>query len=688
MRRLKLVTIMCFAAAPASAAAHFERPAYWPDPAPDTSVRPAAGGAVPVVRSLSSALLSKPPGRTRVVCKQDSLQRLQRSIRAARKTGYDIRPTDHRRLSARAARKLLRINRRLKVRCRFDEIQPAVTASHNNDRVVVMPGIYTEPTARAQPSADPACDQYRTTTEFGDPGALSYAYHVHCPNDQNLIAVIGRAAGRGQDPSPPPADRHGIPNLGPCTRCNMQIEGSGVSADDVVIDAGRVESGNGGPHGAKKEIGIRADRADGFVLRNVTVRHGLEHAVYVLESDGYVLDRIKLFYNGLYGVLTFVEDHGVVQNCEAAGNGDSGVYPGASAETGAQRAAGTTFRYNQEIRWCDLHHNLAGFSGTDANALHIHDNDVYDNALGLQVDVLGAAGHPGFPGDSILYEHNQIHANNFNPYAPGSDVKPALPYPVGTGMWIAGGNNHIVRENRIYDNWRRGAMLFTIPDAVICPPGGAMATNCDFTKFSTSHNNAFHDNLMGVAPGGRVAPNGTDFWWDSFPGSHGNCWYSNSGPRPITSSPGPLPDCDGGKNPGSSVGLIAPANEAELIRCLTVLYVGLTAEPLCPWFASPPKPQLPANARRDFYVSLSRFNCSHWRRAAAATRASVLRRLVSFVGGRVSGKDAFGFGTVLPAPQAIALFDDRCNRVGTGGFLLYKLYAWAAGFSGVAPSIQ
>ena len=78
------------------------------------------------------------------------MARLKRSIRRARKNGYDIRPSDHRRLSRKQARRLLRINRRLKRMCEFRQIQPAVNASGNNDRVVVMPGLYKEPKSRAR----------------------------------------------------------------------------------------------------------------------------------------------------------------------------------------------------------------------------------------------------------------------------------------------------------------------------------------------------------------------------------------------------------------------------------------------------------------------------------------------------------------------------------------------------------
>ncbi len=68
--------------------------------------------------------------------------------------------------------------------------------------------------------------------------------------------------------------------------------------------------------GSKKDVALKADRADGFVLKNVTVRHAVEHDVYVLETDGYLLDRVKFFYAGEYGALMFASDHGLTENCD------------------------------------------------------------------------------------------------------------------------------------------------------------------------------------------------------------------------------------------------------------------------------------------------------------------------------------------------------------------------------------
>ena len=116
-------------------------------------------------------------------------------------------------------------------------------------------------------------------------------------------------------------------------------------------------------------------------------------------------------------------------------------------------------------------------------------------------------------------------------------MKPYIPAPVGTGLWIAGGNDNVLRRNHFYDNYRRGVMLFAVPDATVCGPVVGSTTpvpGCDPAKISTSYNNSFTANVMGVAPDGAVQPNGTDFWWDAFPGNTGNCWWGNiAAPGPV-----------------------------------------------------------------------------------------------------------------------------------------------------------
>jgi Right handed beta helix region len=578
-------------AAPTLAQAHVERSTYWPDPAPDTSVNPAAGGEVPEARTLKSALNKSLPGDTHVVCQPNSMKLAKQAIRHAKKEGIELRPSeDPEKISRKKARRLKRQNKKFKKKCGFDSIQDAVLEAGNNDRIVVMPGIYTEPESRAKPENDPACAHLTADSDHGT-GAVGYQYQATCPNDQNLIAVIGREpTGAPEPPVDPDTDRSGIPPelLGPCIRCNLQIEGSVPDPDAVVVDAGEVASGNGGPANPVKDVVLRLDRADGAVVRNMTFRHAAEHGIYPIEVDGYLLDRVKMFHNEEYGHLSFTSDHGLLTNCEAAGSGDAGVYPGAAAQTGEQTEEPTQ-RYNQQISNCDLHHNVLGHSGSMGDAIHIVKNDVYDNAVGISVDSISAAGHPGYPQDSLLVEDNEIYSNNFNPFEPNSDVVPTVPAAVGTGMWIAGGNANVLQSNHIYDNWRRGVMLFSVPDAIACAPGDAQQT-CDETGIpenSNSHRNVFRNNVMGRSPTGEALPNGLDFWWDESVGTRENCWVGNTGtdgsPGSVSGDPQNLPaDC------ASSLGTGSPDKFSELLTCFAATEGG--PQEACPWFTTPPKP--------------------------------------------------------------------------------------------------
>ena len=92
--RMAAVAVVAVAVAVtvSTALAHVERASYWPDPKPDKSVRPAAGGKVPKARSLYTALRRKAVGDTRVVCQNSSISRLRNAIYNARTKGYKLRP--------------------------------------------------------------------------------------------------------------------------------------------------------------------------------------------------------------------------------------------------------------------------------------------------------------------------------------------------------------------------------------------------------------------------------------------------------------------------------------------------------------------------------------------------------------------------------------------------------------------
>ena len=571
-------------AIPAVASAHLERPSYWPDPAPDTAVNPAAGGEVPTARSLGSAVTGQGPGNVRVVCKGNSLELAAKSIKSANKNGFRLRPSQPRlKISDSKAQKLFEINRQLAKMCSFGSIQPAIDKSGNNDRVVIMPGRYTEPKSRKAPVNDERCNP--SLLQEDQSGALtpSYEYQARCSNDQNLIYIQGRAV-EGEPLAQPDPDRHGIPEqeLGKCVRCNLQIEGSGARPEDVLLDAGKgykkakrpgaqpgsagtspedclaAEDGLDNPCYAKHVV-MRGDRTDGFVGKNFLLRGAKEHGFYTEESDGVLLDKVKFFWNADYGHLSFTTDHNVVKNCDGFGSGDAVVYPGAAPQTGEFRDEGfygPEERFNTVIKKCDLHGSAMGYSGSMANSVRITQNNFYGNANGLTSDTLSAPGHPGFPADGQKVDNNLFYSNNFHIYGDDSRIVPLVPQAVGTGIMWPGMNDGEFTNNQVFDNWQYGTLLLAVPDAIAgesdgnadaeihCPSGGAYSTSCA---------NKYHDNVMGQVPNGfkphpgiskfgnqsgllvdgdvpSELPNGTDFWWDGAPTSNNNCWFDNEGP--------------------------------------------------------------------------------------------------------------------------------------------------------------
>ena len=147
-------------------------------------MKPAAGGSVPAVRSIYTSLKKKELGKTRVVCetvpskqlrkhgtpkqlsKNDSMKALNKDLKAARNTGYKLRESQPAiKISKKRAKKLRKTNIKLLRQCKYKSIQDAVTASHNNDRVEIMPGLYPSPSrAPSRPTTRPAPSTRSPTT--------------------------------------------------------------------------------------------------------------------------------------------------------------------------------------------------------------------------------------------------------------------------------------------------------------------------------------------------------------------------------------------------------------------------------------------------------------------------------------------------------------------------------------------
>ncbi len=345
----------------------------------------------------------------------------------------------------------------------------------------------------------------------------------------------------------------------------------------------------------------------GFYLSNMTFQQAEFNSIYVLETDGFVLDDVVARGNDEYGILAFASDHGLIQDSEAYYNGDSGIYPGSGSDLNADNPDFEATRYAIEIRRNSSHDNTLGYSGTAGNSIWAHHNEFFDNATGIATDSL-FPGHPGLPQDHARWDHNDIHSNNSNWYTRFVDtgvcaepmaergylhgtVCPVVPTPVGTGVLIAGGNFDSTDHNWIYDNWRYGTMQFWVP--------AVLRDDYDPSHlYDTSNHNHTFENHLGTDPAGHELPNGLDHWWDDQ--GVGNCWEDNhygSRGRTDNFTVDPPACADGGSVflPGAAV------KDAGFLSCSQYDRNDPTwSHPAgCTWFDDPAEPGTAASTRPD-----------------------------------------------------------------------------------------
>lgn len=650
---------------PCQVAAHSERAAFFPDNR--VTQRPDYRPLLPTPQA-QRLVVCKKPGNEGVGAREDSSSRIARIQDA----------------------QLKKVNEKLYAECKYEHLQAAVDAvTRQGTTIYVLPGVYREqPSIRALEEnfgARKVADREYCRAVIGrGPGQLSYEEQFRCPHIQNTVAIFGdpdytdddcgsaRDGKCAGDPKTLACD----PAKSACQYYNLQIEGTGGKITDVVFEGDFINKPGDAADGQFRYLnGIRGDRADGLYLRNFTTQIYEFNAIYVIETDGYVFDRLLSRWVDEYAFLSFASDHGLYDYTEGYGVADSVQYPGSGADIYPEAnhaQANLRLRQATEVRNSKGHHSALGYSGTAGNAPWVHNNEFYKNQTGMATESL-FGGHPGMPQDHGLFENNKVYSNNKDYYkyvaADGpcitksprdrgvvppeysyfdelpadhqeaildrTIVCPPIPFPTGTGMIIAGGNYNVMQNNEVFDNWRQGWWLISMPTlihmindpyapkvlpaeliSVLGPLGGLLAPVNDIVSalaeavkggslplllqqpIYTSHYNRFIGNHFGENTLGATSlrqPNGIDFWWDG--SGKGNCWKDNTAVDGTPSKGGDSlhprsSDCPDGNQPDLITQLVTayPPQILQYLPCLLYSRTDPDSKALCPFFTelSPP----------------------------------------------------------------------------------------------------
>ena len=544
---------------------------------------------------------------------------------------------------------LREVNAQLLDGCAFEHLQAAVDAvTQRGTTIYVLPGIYREqPSIRAldenagatQPSDKPFCE---AVIARGD-GKLSYEEQVRCRHLQNTVAIFGdpnftddNCGDNTQGVCANPQTQACNPAQSSCKYYDLQIEGTGERPTDVIFEGDFVNKPGDDADGQFRYLnGIRADRADGIYLRNFTTQIYEFNAVYALETDGFVFDRLLSRWVDEYAYLSFACDHALYESVDGYGAADSVIYPGSGADiykTATHADANLRARQGTEIRNSTGRHAAGGYSGTAGNSPWVHNSRFFKNQTGLATESI-FGGHPGMPQDHGLFENNLIYNNNKNyfgfvetdgpciaqtprdrglvpPEFRVFDTLPAevqeaildrmvlcpgIPFPTGAGMVIGGGNYDVNQNNQMWDNWRYGYMLFHVPTALRYgeeePPDEYAAANpYDNSYFDRFLNNAFAANPLLNPP--LLQPNTNDFWFDN--SGTGHCYDGNtsmagavSADTGDTAPPLPGGPCTDGPIPDAATQTAFAQNDRIAFLASCIAYNRndpTTKSPECPFF--------------------------------------------------------------------------------------------------------
>ena len=197
-------------------------------------------------------------------------------------------------------------------------------------------------------------------------------------------------------------------------------EGLNVSfSDGIVLEGFSVEDTPGN--------GIRLFRSRSVTMRDI--RASWSDAEGFEDEPGYT-PRAE---NGAYGLYPVETENVLIENCEAHGASDAGIYVGQSNDV--------------LVRNCLATFNVAGYEFENTYRSVFEHNEARDNTGGFLVfDLPGLRQY----GESNIVRNNRSCNNNTDNFAPIGNIVGLVPR--GTGMLVLSADTVDIHDNEICDN--------------------------------------------------------------------------------------------------------------------------------------------------------------------------------------------------------------------------------------------
>jgi parallel beta-helix repeat protein len=242
-------------------------------------------------------------------------------------------------------------------------------------------------------------------------------------------------------------------------------------------------------HGRDKlSNGITVDGVGHVRILNMTVRNFAGNGIYFNDAHHYLAARIDSIKNRTYGLYAFNSYHGVFRNSWGYGSADSPYYIGQCLHCSA-------LLENLVAR-----KSYMGYSGTNATGVVIRNSKFIGNGVGLAPNTLPTEDLAPNRGTTII--NNVIKNNNYDTI-PASGISETFGFPYGTGVWMIGTHNNIIRNNVIENHRRYGVLLTPSIEPHSVPMNNTVTNNkvknsgiYDLTWDGTGMSNCFSRNKI------------------------------------------------------------------------------------------------------------------------------------------------------------------------------------------------
>jgi parallel beta-helix repeat protein len=218
----------------------------------------------------------------------------------------------------------------------------------------------------------------------------------------------------------------------------MSLEGKN---DITLLGAGKDRttlSFKGQTEGAE---GLRVSNGKRIVLENFTIQDAKGDAIKTMNVEGITFRRVKTEWtgepkaeNGGYGLYPVLCQNVLIEECEAIGASDAGIYVGQSRHI--------------IVRNSRAYHNVAGIEIENSQMADVYDNEATENTGGILIFDLPDLEQK--KGGNVRVFNNKIHHNNYPNFAPAGNIVATVPQ--GTGILVLATNDVEIFDNTITAN--------------------------------------------------------------------------------------------------------------------------------------------------------------------------------------------------------------------------------------------